>query len=63
MQEKFPQKSDYPDSFSTPDNPYKDINLYIQLFAASASVILFIINLEIFFREWTFEVMGYLAPE
>lgn len=37
MQEKFPQKSDYPDSFSILDDPYKDINLYIQLFVASAS--------------------------
>lgn len=37
MQNKFPEKGDYPESLDILDNPYKDINLYMRLCVSSAS--------------------------
>lgn len=37
MQNKFPQKKDYPESLNILDNPYKNIDLYMRLCVSSAS--------------------------
>jgi len=37
MQNKFPEKSDYPESFDILDNPYKNIDLYMRLCVSSSS--------------------------
>lgn len=37
MQNKFPQKNDYPEALSILDNPHKNIDLYMRLCVSSAS--------------------------